>query len=371
MTTVSQTALTVSSHTAPSSPRPPCTPLNRRRTSSTAFFLAAAPPAPSSAPAMLALCRRRKKRTSTASEGSTTQRRNSGASRRYGRTAPSHDDADLVSACPAYRSAAVAGVLRLLLLWTGLVLAARYEAGVTVAVDGVGVSGISGCTPGDTRRRCGFAGTAVCVELLEAEELEGVGEDGREGVGVTAEEGSERAVVLVGGCNEELGGAGADADADDGGSTSGFWTSDARYCSCKEARDAERRYEPGAQLVTDTAELTSTYIYLSALDRKLRLILKELPCIRPLSERGENAHTVHLEHLLVAVLGERGGKPAREPLLDDPAPCGGTANLGAREGERDEYLRGDERGARGGAVRWGEEAHGARVECGEERGARE
>jgi len=30
-------------------------------------------------------------------------------------------------------------------------------------------------------------GTAVCVELVDVEEFEGVGEDGREGVGVKAE----------------------------------------------------------------------------------------------------------------------------------------------------------------------------------------
>jgi hypothetical protein len=102
-------------------------------------------------------------------------------------------------------------------------LEARYEEGVSVAVDGVGVSGTSAyacfALPGGMRRR-GLAGTAVCVELLEEEELEGVGEDGREGVGVTAEEGSVCALVLVGvmvgGC-----GAGVDVDAN-GRSSSGF-----------------------------------------------------------------------------------------------------------------------------------------------------
>jgi len=82
--------------------------------------------------------------------------------------------------------------------------------------------------------------------LLEAEELEGVGEDGREEVGVMADKGSVCAlvlmVVMVGGCEEEVGGAGADVDVDaNGGSTLGFWTSDARCCSYKDARDAMRR----------------------------------------------------------------------------------------------------------------------------------
>ena len=99
--------------------------------------------------------------------------------------------------------------------------------------------------------------------------------------------------------------------------------------------------------------------YLSSLDRELRLVLKELPRIRPFSERREYAQTIHLEHLLVAVLGDRSGKPARQPLLDDPASRGWTANLGAGESERDEYLRGEEGGVRGGAVRGGKEADGA------------
>jgi len=111
--------------------------------------------------------------------------------------------------------------------------------------------------------------------------------------------------------------------------------------------------------------------YLSALGGELRLVLNELPRIRPNSERGENAQTVHLEHLLVAVLGDRGRKPARQPLLRNPAPRGGTANLGTGGGECDEYLRGEEGRVRGGAVRWGKEADGARVERGEEGGARE
>jgi hypothetical protein len=35
---------------------------------------------------------------------------------------------------------------------------------------------------------CGFVGTAVCVELLDADELDGVGEEGREDGGVVVEE---------------------------------------------------------------------------------------------------------------------------------------------------------------------------------------
>ena len=117
--------------------------------------------------------------------------------------------------------------------------------------------------------------------------------------------------------------------------------------------------------------MSGSSAYLSTLDGKLRLVLKELLRIRPFSERRENAQTIHVEHLLVAVLGDSGGEPARQPLLNNPAARGRTANLGAGKGERDEYLRGEERGIWGGAVRWGKEADGARMECGEERGARE
>ena len=100
--TVSQTALTASSHIAPSNPRRPCTPLNLLRTSSTALIRAAPTstpslppePTPNPAPATTAAAaavaadegdrialglRRRSKRRSTPSAGSTTQRRKSGA----------------------------------------------------------------------------------------------------------------------------------------------------------------------------------------------------------------------------------------------------------------------------------------------------
>lgn len=36
-------------------------------------------------------------------------------------------------------------------------------------------------------RGCGFVGTAMCVELVDVDEFEGVGEVGHEDVGVTAE----------------------------------------------------------------------------------------------------------------------------------------------------------------------------------------
>jgi hypothetical protein len=93
--TVSHRALTVSSHTAPSSPRRACTPLNRLRTSSTALVRAAPAPVPATTtPAAAAAAaaaeremdfgRRRSDRRSMASAGSTTQRRTSGAYRMYG-----------------------------------------------------------------------------------------------------------------------------------------------------------------------------------------------------------------------------------------------------------------------------------------------
>ena len=86
--------------------------------------------------------------------------------------------------------------------------------------------------------------------MVEAEELEGVGEDGREGVGVTAaEEDSE--CELVGGCEDEFASAGGAGTGVGAGSTLGFRTSDARYCSCRDVRDTVRRYE---QSVADTGE---------------------------------------------------------------------------------------------------------------------
>jgi hypothetical protein len=112
---------------------------------------------------------------------------------------------------------------------------------VTVAVECDEVSGVKeggGYFP-PFGRRWGLAGTAVWVELVEAEEFEGVGEDGREGVGVMAEEGSVWA--LVGGWEEVVGRDGVGVG--DGGSAVGFWTSDARYCSCRDVSDAVRRYE--------------------------------------------------------------------------------------------------------------------------------
>lgn len=90
--TVSQMALIASSHTAPSNPRLPCTPLNRLRTSSTALalILATSVPAPAAEPPATTAAAadkdnsdlgrwRRRNRRNTASEGRTTQRRKRGA----------------------------------------------------------------------------------------------------------------------------------------------------------------------------------------------------------------------------------------------------------------------------------------------------
>ena len=91
-------------------------------------------------------------------------------------------------------------------------------------------------------------GTAVCVELLDADELDGVGEDGREGVGVvTDEEESVCELLLVlndrlmagGEAGLGLGVVGADGAAGTG--AGGSLTSEARYCSCRDASDVERR----------------------------------------------------------------------------------------------------------------------------------
>jgi hypothetical protein len=92
-------------------------------------------------------------------------------------------------------------------------------------------------------RGCGFVGTAVCVELVDVDEFEGVGEDEREGVGVTAE------LVLelddrwaeVGGTRVRLaflvlGLVGANGEVGDGS-----LMSDARCCSCRDASDVVRR----------------------------------------------------------------------------------------------------------------------------------
>jgi len=87
-------------------------------------------------------------------------------------------------------------------------------------------------------------GTAVCVELLDADELDGVGEDGREGVGVVVEEESVCELVLddlwmaEGEAGVGLGVVGADGAADAGADDS--LTSEARYCSCRDASDAAR-----------------------------------------------------------------------------------------------------------------------------------
>jgi hypothetical protein len=93
-------------------------------------------------------------------------------------------------------------------------------------------------------RGCGFVGTAVCVELVDVDEFEGVGEDGREGVGVTAElvlvlddrwaevGGARVRLVLLG----ILGPVGANGEVGDGS-----LLSDARCCSCRDVSDMVRR----------------------------------------------------------------------------------------------------------------------------------
>lgn len=91
-------------------------------------------------------------------------------------------------------------------------------------------------------------GTAVCVELLDADELDGVGEDGREGVGVvTDEEESVCELLLVlddrlmagGEAGPGLGVVGSGGVA--GAGACGSLTSEARCCSCRDASDVARR----------------------------------------------------------------------------------------------------------------------------------
>ena len=87
----------------------------------------------------------------------------------------------------------------------------------------------------------------MCVELLDADELEGVGEDGREGVGVVVEEESVCDLVLddlwmvEGEAEGGLGVVGTDGAADAG--AGGSLTSEARCCSCRDASDAARRWD--------------------------------------------------------------------------------------------------------------------------------
>ena len=93
-------------------------------------------------------------------------------------------------------------------------------------------------------RGCGFVGTAVCVELVDVDEFEGVGEDGREGVGVTvelvlvlddrwAEVGGARAGLVLSGAPGLVGVNGEVGD--------GCLLSDARCCSCRDASVVARR----------------------------------------------------------------------------------------------------------------------------------
>jgi hypothetical protein len=94
-------------------------------------------------------------------------------------------------------------------------------------------------------------GTAVCVELLDADELDGVGEEGREGVGVVVEEESVCELVLddlwmaegPAGVGLEVVGTDGTTDAGAGDSL----TSDVRCCSCRDASDAARRWNEHQQ----------------------------------------------------------------------------------------------------------------------------
>ena len=86
-------------------------------------------------------------------------------------------------------------------------------------------------------------GTAVCVEVVDVDEFDGVGEDGRDGVGVTAElvlvlddrragVGDGRVKLLLLGVLRVI-----DADGEVG---DGSLMSDVRCCSCRDASDAVR-----------------------------------------------------------------------------------------------------------------------------------
>ena len=89
----------------------------------------------------------------------------------------------------------------------------------------------------------------MCVELLDADELEGVGEDGREGVGVVVEEESVCELVL-----DDLwmvegeAGVGLGVVCTDDAGAGGSLTSAARCCSCRDASDAARRWNRHQQI---------------------------------------------------------------------------------------------------------------------------
>jgi hypothetical protein len=167
------------------------------------------------------------------------------------------DDARTRVSTPERRSAVAGVALRRVGLRAPLRGWAREEArrGASrafepAAIVVVGVSGASACPllrPCASCfdldvRGCGFAGTAVCVELLDADELEGVGEDGREGVGVTAEE-SVCELVLNDrrgtGSMAEVGSGIVGSDGAAGAGTS--LMSEVRCCSCKDTSDVARR----------------------------------------------------------------------------------------------------------------------------------
>jgi hypothetical protein len=150
----------------------------------------------------------------------------------------------------------------------GGVSCAYVVGAVNVALDGVGVSGDKACTlelwpwAGSCCfdldvRGCGFAGTAVCVELLDVDELDGVGDDGREGVGVVmAEEESVYELplddrVMTGA--EEGGGLGVvGADGAAGTGVGGSLTNEARCWPCRDASEVASRLRP---ILQQTVEL--------------------------------------------------------------------------------------------------------------------
>ena len=86
-------------------------------------------------------------------------------------------------------------------------------------------------------------GTAVCVELLDTDELNGVGEEGREGVGVVVEEESICELVLDDlWMAEGMAGVGLSIVGTDVATDGDSLTSDVRCCSCRDASNAARRW---------------------------------------------------------------------------------------------------------------------------------
>jgi hypothetical protein len=109
--------------------------------------------------------------------------------------------------------------------------------------------------------------------------------------------------------------------------------------------------------------------YLSALCGQLSLVSQELFGIGPLAQGREDAHDVHLEYLLIAIVGNHIGSSRRstgQPLFDDATTSSRTAYLCTGESKRDKNLRGKKCGVRSGAIGGREEPEGSRVEGSEE-----